>query len=250
MPLVFVSAFLPLLAALLATGVVVTAPGPWQRPAAVLLAGDLIVMGTVALVGMVLGRSRWARRLGIGVSAAGLAVATAAGSGVLWRVTVFASAVALGALTGPWLKGWVRERPAALGPPAVAVNLEVLLLAVPGLVGAAGFDGLGVAGTVGALAALPVALWYGRTGPGAVVAVRVLFPAAAVATGLADRSPAGVALAVLGAVCAALAWTPGARLAARPLTRRERPVPIPPELTPPEVLEAAGLDDRGRRRPR
>ena len=44
-----------------------------------------------------------------------------------------------------------------------------------------------------------------------------------------------------------LAWTKPARIAVQPLVERGRPVPIPPELTPTEILDAAGLDDRGRK---
>jgi hypothetical protein len=44
-----------------------------------------------------------------------------------------------------------------------------------------------------------------------------------------------------------LAWTRGGKLAVRPLIESGRPVPIPPELVPTEVLGAAGIDRRGRR---
>lgn len=250
MPLVFLSASLPLLGSLLWATVIATTDHPWPGAAAVLLSADLVLMSTIALVGIVLGRSRWARRLGVAVSVAGLVLGVFLEVGVLWALAVAASAAAVGAMTGPWLKGWVRERPAALGPPSVAVILELLLLAVPGVVGVAGVDGVRVVTVAVSISALGAALWYGRTAPGAVAAVRVGFPAVAIVAGLVDRSPSGLVLAALGLMVAILAWTPGAHLAARPLTRRAHPVPIPPELTPPEVLEAAGLDEHGRRRPR
>ncbi len=243
---VFVAAAAPLLAALAWAWALMTLEGPWSRTAAVAIAADLVLLATVGVIGMVLGRSRWARRLCIGTSAVGLVVGAFLAFGPAWAAAASLSAAALAGLTGPWLKGWVRERPAALGPPEVAVILEILLLAVPGIVGAAAPTGLGPAGVVGIVVAPVAAFWYAKTVRGAVVAVRVLYPVAAVVTGVVEGGSAGIVLALAGIVSGALAWTKGVLIAARPLTRRSESVRIPPELAPPEILEAAGLDERGR----
>ena len=245
---VFTAASLPLLAALAWAWALVTLAGPWPRPAVVAIAADLVLLATVAVVGMILGRSRWARRLAAATATAGLALGAFVEFGAPWVVAAATSAAALGAVTGPWLKGWVRERPAALGPPEVAVVLEILLLAIPGIVGAAAVGGLGAAAIVGIAAAPLAAFWYAKTVKGAVVAVRLLYPAVAVVTGIFEGGVTGLVLAVVGVAAGALAWTSGVLVAARPLTTKARSVPIPAELTPPEILEAAGLDERGRRK--
>jgi hypothetical protein len=53
---------------------------------------------------------------------------------------------------------------------------------------------------------------------------------------------------VLGGAAAVAGWRREVAVAlAPPLVRRSDPMRIPPELAPPDVLDAAGLDDRGRR---
>jgi hypothetical protein len=60
--------------------------------------------------------------------------------------------------------------------------------------------------------------------------------------------PVGAFIAATAAGVAALAWTVDARIAVHPLAEPGTTVPIPPELAPRDVLDAAGIDDRGRRR--
>lgn len=226
----------------------VTGPGPWTADAAALLAVDLLVLTAVALAGMLVAGGRWARRLALAVVGAGAAVAVALPADGLWTVALAFSAGAVVGLAGRGMKGVVRERPAAAGPPTAAVVLPLLLLTVPGLVGASRPDGLGPADWTAAAVAAVTAGVYAKAAPGALLLPRVVAPAALVVAGILGGLPGGAVVAVAGAAVAAVAWTPAARVAVRPLVEAGSRVPVPAELTPSEILDAAGLDERGRPR--
>lgn len=226
----------------------VAGPGPWATDAAAVLAVDLVVLAAVALVGMLVAGGRWARRLALGVVLGGAALAVALPADGLWTAGLAVSAIAVAGLAGTGMKGVVRERAAAAGPPTAAVVLPLLLLAVPGLVAAARPDGLGGADWTAAATAAVAAAVYAKASPGALVLVRVVAPLAAVAGGVAGGLPGGLVPVAAGVGVAALAWTRGARVAVRPLVESGSRVPVPAELTPHEILDAAGLDERGRRR--
>lgn len=242
------AAALLLAAALIWAGLVASGAGPWSPTPALLVAAQLVVLAAVAVVGMLVAASRWARRLGVAVAAAGLALGVVIPVGGWWWAGVAASGLALAGLVGTAFKGVVRERPAATGPPREAVLLSLLLISAPGILGVVSPDGVGAAALVASLASVGAGAWYLKAAPGALWVVRLLAPllwlVAAVATGLWG----GVVLGVGAAGAAGLAWTAGARLAVKPLTTEGTRVRIPPELAPREVLDAAGLDERGRRR--
>jgi hypothetical protein len=91
-----------------------------------------------------------------------------------------------------------------------------------------------------------VLLWYVRRSPGREWVPRALLPLLALG-GLLLPAPARWGWMILEGAAAIAAWNRGARLAVRPLLERGHPVPIPPELAPAEVLEAARIDRKGRR---
>lgn len=222
--------------------------GPWPAGAAGLLGADLVLVAAVAVVGILVAASRWAARLAFGVAAAGLPIALALPVNGLWWLALLVSAVAAGGIAGGGLKGSVRERPNASGPPTEAVLLSIGLVALPGVIGASAVDGLGAGGWTVAALSLAVAGWYVKAAPAATTVVRVATPVLAVAAAVAVGWPGGVAPAVAALALTGIAWTQAARVAVKPLVERGSRVAIPPELAPGEVLDAAGLDDRGRRR--
>jgi hypothetical protein len=124
--------------------------------------------------------------------------------------------------------------------------LPVLLLSMPT------FTALFTAGTIlgGPQAGLVsiawiLAIWYLSGRRLAVTAVRLGVPLLAIGAWWLPMPSPWIWLTLI-AIATALAWTAGARLAIRPLIERGRAVSIPPELAPGEVLDAAGLDRRGR----
>ncbi|GIU92903.1 MAG: hypothetical protein KatS3mg011_1809 [Acidimicrobiia bacterium] len=222
--------------------------GPWSGWSAVWLGGEMVFAGTLSLVGMLVGASRWGRRLGMGVAAAGLASAVVVPvESWWWWLGLVSSAAALGGLAGRAMKGYVRERPAAAGPPPRAVGAVLAVLFSPAVV-AAVVPSM-PASTAILLAAVWVGgVWYAKAAPGALFVVRVVVPSLALAAALTLEPGGAVACLVVAATVAALAWSKDARLAVHPLVERGTAVPIPPELVPREILDEAGLDSRGRRK--
>ena len=142
----------------------------------------------------------------------------------------------------------IRKRPPADGPPARAVLLSLLLLAAPPVWALVATDGLGAWALIAVALTWLTMVWYAKALPGALIVVRVASPLALTATAALEGLPLGAIIALTAAGLAALAWTVDARVAVHPLAEPGTTVPIPPELAPADVLDAAGLDDRGRRK--
>ena len=75
-------------------------------------------------------------------------------------------------------------------------------------------------------------------------------PLPALAVGLAPTQPLlpAVVGAGAGVAIAMLAWHPSVKTAFHPPREIGTPHPIPPELAPTQVLDAADIDERGRPR--
>lgn len=236
-----------LLAALCWAGLAATR-GPWTADAGAVVAADLVVLASISVVGILVASSRWGRRLAIAVTLAGLGIAATTPVEGVWWVGIGLSGSALALLAGLGLDGVVRKRPNAAGPPPKAVVLALGLAALPGVLAAARPNGLDVLDWAAVGGAAAIALWYSRALPAAPEVTRFGVPVTGVVAFLSAGTPAGLIGLVASAVLTGLAWTADARVAVRPLTEPGRAVPIPAELTPPEILDAAGLDEHGRRR--
>ena len=75
---------------------------------------------------------------------------------------------------------------------------------------------------------------------------RVLWPALAIALALPMGLLSGILSAALGVTVAVLAWDSAVKTAFHPPVESGSSYPIPPELAPKDVLDAAQIDDRGR----
>ncbi len=228
----------------------VTADEPLAASSAVLVAADALLLAVIATAGFLLARSQWARHLAVGLLGAEAALAAALPrDGWTWAALA-ATAVAGALVASPPATRWVRRLPAAGGPPPRVVVLLVVLVALPGVVGLAVPDGPGLAQWALVAAALAAAWGYSRAHAAGLWGLRLGFPAVALVGAVTAGWPGGAAIAAVAAAATALAWLRDARLAALPLTPpRVETYRIPPELAPPEVLDAAGLDRSGRRRP-
>ena len=214
--------------------------------AIVLMATSLWVATVTSLTGMLVARSRWARRLGLAVTVGHAAIALIVALDPLWWVAAILSVVAAISVAGPWLNGFIRSLPAAAGPPPRAILVPLMLVATPFLIGLADADGV-MAAVVGG-GALVAAFWFIRTLPLALTVVRVGWPVLAIAGAWFMGLPAGFVAAAMAVVVSGLGWDSSITRAVVPLIERGSLVPIPPELTPRDVLDAANLDERGRRR--
>lgn len=233
---------------LLVGGRLVFVEGPWPPGSAALIGVSLVVLTAVGVIGLLTVGGRWARRLGLVCTAAGgLLQAVISGGWSWWPTTLLLGAAGIG-LAGPWIDSAVRQRPAATGPSTPALLIPLLLVATPGLIGAASLHPPGATEWLFSLACGATALWYARGGRGVVFGVRLLLPIAVLVAALASGLPVALVILAAGGTIVALAWRAESRLAVRPLLQSGRAVRIPPELAPPEILDAAGLDGRGRRR--
>lgn len=227
---------------------VVLARGLHAHPptAVVLMAASLWVVTLASIAGMLISRSHWARRLGLALTFGHAAIALIAPVDPGWWVGGALTMAAAVSVAGPWLNGYVRALPAAAGPPARAVVVPILLVGTPFAVGLAGGDGIAAA-LVGGVA-LGAAFWFIRALPAALMVVRVVWPLTGLVGGAFMGWPRGMVAAAMGLAVAIVAWDSSVTRAVVPLVERGSVVPIPPELTPKEILDAANLDDKGRRR--
>ncbi|MGF1668053.1 MAG: hypothetical protein ACFCVC_17470 [Acidimicrobiia bacterium] len=229
-------------------GLVVSGRGPWATDAAAVMGAGLLVLGAIAIVGILVGASRWGRVLALVVAGAGPAMAVAIPIEAAWIAGLALSAIAIYGLAGNATLGVIRTLPAASGPTPRVVAFALTLAAMPTLVAAVSPDGLeGGEWTVIAAGAVSAGL-YAKAAPGALWAVRLLFPIATVGAAGATGMPRGLVWVAIGAAIGAFGWTKEARVAVRPLVEQGRAVPMFPEMVPPDILDAAGLDEKGRPR--
>jgi hypothetical protein len=238
-----------LLLASLAAAFVFTGPeAAWVDGAGTMIATGHIILTAITVVAALVGAARWSVSLGVALAALLAVPAVLHPIDPAWVVMVGAAGLALIGLIGTRLSGAVRLRPAAAGPPRKAVALVLGLLSVPLVVGFLQPDGVDLADWLVVTAAVALGVWYSRARPTALWAVRVALPLLAVGCVLVVPLPAAVGVIAAFGVMSWLAWSADARVAVIPLAAPGRRIPIPPELAPGEILDAAGFDARGRRK--
>jgi hypothetical protein len=136
-----------------------------------------------------------------------------------------------------------------MGPPPRIAAMLVGLAALPVAAGLAAPGGVNAAHWVLAVAALVLGWAYARAHPAALWGLRFLLPAAGAAAAVWSSLAGAAGLVAVVAVLTAVAWTREASILTAPLAPMRAPsYRIPPELAPADVLDAAGLDERGRPR--
>jgi hypothetical protein len=222
-------------------------PAPFSSGPAAMVAVVAIGMSLIAAAGLLLARGRWALWLVGAIVVTQLALAATVDlstTGIV--IAAAAAAVQLTAALAA-ARTWTRNTPNPQGAPPLAVWLLLALLGFPALVAAANADGIAVTAVVGAALVATAAVIYSRAGVPALWALRALAPAGAALAVATTPLPGSLLVATAGLGLAGVSWSPIIRSAAAPLA----PSPgykIPPELTPREILDAAGLDEQGRRR--
>ena len=237
-----------LLASLVWTVALVVDADPFQPAPTLLIGVGLLATATVATIGMVVVGGRWAHRLGFLSLGLTVALGVVRSVDAIWVIGVVATAASLLALLSPALLSRIRRLPSASGPPPRAIAPALILLVTPALLGFAGNDATAWALLVVGLSAPNSAFLYSRVLPGGLLGVRLVWPLAATALApLLGLTAGGVAVAIAIAVAVA-AWDRSVKASYHPPREVGTSYPIPPELAPPEILDAADLDERGRRR--
>ena len=204
--------------------VLIDDPGPFAPGSALLIAIGSWSYALIAIAGMLLVRAPWARWLGLGTAAGTLVVVAAIGfdSGLAF-LAIGTALIAIFGLAGPWLTGWLRQRPGT-GPEPAAVSLPLVAIGAPAVAGIAAWDGLAAAVVIAAIVG-PVAAWaYGRSLITGLWTLRVVYPIAAGVAAM-QLEPAGAALMIAhGASVAVLSWS---RAASRAQRSSGGPLPAP-----------------------
>ena len=118
----FLIAATVMLAGLAWTMQLVVSPEPWAADAGLAVAIGTLTLSIVAMTSLLLGRGRWTRFFAAGLVVAELTITLVAEVGPWLIIAVVLSGLSLAGLGGPWLKGWLRERPAAGSPGAWATS--------------------------------------------------------------------------------------------------------------------------------
>ncbi|HSJ29778.1 MAG TPA: hypothetical protein VLB67_16355 [Acidimicrobiia bacterium] len=238
-----------LLVASLAAALVLTGPAAiWAGGSGALLAVGHLILTAVTIVGALVGAARWSVGLGAALAAFLALPAILHPIDPAWGAMVGAAGLALAGTLGTGLRASVRQRPPADAPPRTATALALGLLAMPMVVAVAQPSGIDLGDWLLATAGVLLAAWYTRARPSALWTARLALPALIAVTFVLVPLPGAIGVAAGWAALAWLAWTAGARLAVIPLAAPGHSVRIPPELAPGEILDAAGLDDRGHRK--
>ncbi|MDH5293333.1 MAG: hypothetical protein OEW91_06595 [Acidimicrobiia bacterium] len=219
---------------------------PWADDSMAVVAASLIVLASVATIGMLVGAARWAHRLGVVIAIGALGLGIGISVDGLWIAGAVLSGMAITGLTGTGMRGQVRKLDSASGPSALVVVYALGLIAFPLAVGLASPSGLRWSEWLAIAASAITALVYVKALPGALWLARILHPAALVVAAVGTTGYRWILYLAAALAAAWAAWQPDVRLAVRPIARTGTTVTIPPELAPREILDAAGIDDRGR----
>lgn len=238
-----------LLVSSLAAALLLTGPDAvWSDGSGVMLACGHLLLVAIAIVGSLVGAARWSVGLGVGLAGVLAVPAVVHPITAAWIVMVAAAGLAMAGLAGTGLRAAVRQRPPADAPPRKATSLVLGALSSPIVVAGLQPEGVTTADWLLTAATIALAAWYTRAKPMALWATRLVLPLLAATAAFVIALPQAFAAVVFFALLTWLAWTKDARIAVIPLAAPGRSVPIPAELAPEDILDAAGLDSRGRRK--
>lgn len=236
-----------MLAILIWLAAIMLDPGPYHSSSVLLTGLGWLLLSTVATVGLVLVGGRWALRTLIVVLGSTLLVGTVIPLSPWSMAGLGATALGLILLLSPRQHRLVRKLPSAGGPPARSVLVTLAALGLPlalGLIPADANSWVLAMAASGPLAAI----LYSRTIPGGLAAMRFGLIAASLALAAFMPLPHAIVAVLVSAAITATAWSSDVAVAFRPLIEKGTSYAIPPELTPKEILDGAGIDERGQAR--
>ncbi len=222
-----------LAAATLGAATLAANPGDFDRGATFVVLAGTILIGLTGFVGLALVGAPWGRWTLLGSVGIGLIFASITGSWLFWLTTGLGGVAAVG-LMGPWLRVWVRHRPAANAPHPIVIALMAIGPASGLYIGLVALERLDVAHLV-LLAVTMVSSWaYGRGLPFGIWGLRVVVPAVGAFTAGYAVGVGGVLLGVAVLAITVASWTPQARSATAVVT---------PPLPPPAVRSSRSMPD-------
>lgn len=237
---------LPLLAGLAWTLALAIHPRDVSADRLILIVVGLLGSSSVAVVGMVVNGGTWAHRLALFSYGISLAIALLRDVDAWWIVALAVTAIGLAATVSPVVTSQIRGLPNAVGPPPEAVLTATALLLAPALIGIAAVDASPPALLFAGLSAPLTSFWFSRVLPGGLLMARVGWPLIAVVLAPLLGLLGGITSALAGLTVSILAWRPAVKNSFHPPQETGTSFPIPPEMTPTEILDAAQIDDTGR----
>lgn len=237
-----------LLAALVWTVALIVDGGPFEGAPALLIGVGLLASATVSTIGMVVVGGRWAHRLGLVSMLSTIPLALLRETDLVWWAGVASAAIATSALLSPAVTSSIRKLPAASGPPPRAIAPALILLVAPAILGFVGDDAAAWALLLVGLSAPNAAFLYSRVLPGGLMAIRLVWPLMTLAVTPWLGWMAGLIAAGLAIAVGVASWHSSVKASYHPPRETGTSYRIPPELAPKEVLDAAEIDERGRRR--
>ena len=193
------------------------------------MAIDLLVASLVAVGGLVVAGSVWARRLAIGLVTIPLLTMLVLDIGTLTLLAAAVSTAAAVSLIGPWLTPHVGSRRRLDAPPSQAVALALLLLLQPGWIGVASREGITPGLWFLAAACFGLAWAYGRALSPSLRILRWVFLPVTVLAVFGSALPVGAAITLYSVAVTAMAWTREARAAVEapePVVGTAIPIPL------------------------
>lgn len=195
----------------------IAAPDPFAVDSAIAVAIGALLFTTIAVAGLLLGRGRWTRFFSIGLLATELLIAAVSPLDAWAVLAIGMTGLGLTGLMGPWLQGWLRQRPAAGAPSAAPMVLALGALFVVPLVGIAAPAGLGLLHGIAGAAGILLGWAYGRGQTWSVWALRLVLPPLLAAAAFFSPPTGAVVLLAAASGIGYLAWKRESRLAVDPL---------------------------------
>ncbi len=201
----------------------VVSPAPWAADSALTIAVGTLVLSIAAMTALLLSRGRWTRFFATGLLIAETAIAVVAELEPWLVLGLALTGLALTGLFGPWLRGWLRERPAAGSPGVEPILLAIGAFALVPLVGIASPAGLSMAHGVLGGAGILLSWGYLKGRLWAFYGLRFALPPLVAITAVFSPPGGAFLLIVAGAGLSYLAWTAPARLAVDPAPQLPAP---------------------------
>jgi hypothetical protein len=205
-------------------------PDPFTAGSATLIVAGIAVYTVITVVGILLVRALWARWLALATT---IVTLTLGSLGRFDHVLPYAAAavslLAVGGLTGPWLRVRLRQHPEVGVPPQALLLPLVATLALP-LAGIASPDGPTLPCLVVAFCGPVLSVAYVRAAPWGLWALRTGLPILAVVAGISTGWWGAAAFIAYGSAVAVLSWSSEARDAMTPVL-----APLPPPRAAPHT---------------
>lgn len=183
--------------------------GSYSPSSVGLISIGVLASTVVADVGFLLVRAPWGRWGLVLVTTVSMVLGTF-DSGVAGYLVLALGGVSIVGLAGPWLRFWVRQRPAADALPPVVVTLLAVAPIAPIVIGIAAYDTASWMHWATAATIVVASFLYSRGLPGSIWLLRLLVPLGAAGSLLTMPWPT-MALAAISTIAITLAaWLPEA----------------------------------------